>query len=121
MVTYFLNTFLGFLFAQIYDIMMRDKDSKSSPKKFNFLFFLKDNYFKIIMSLLLSFVASSIFFFNVIIEEDSRPIFEIFSLSFDLINLTAVLIGSSPELLLQILKKKYGVFQPSEVDGYERN
>ena len=111
---YLINTFLGFLIAQIYDIMKRDKWSKDSPKNFDLWFFIKDNWQKTTCSLALSVVIS------LAIHLNWGEVLDLFGTDWKLNNLVYLAVGAAPELVLQWAKKKYGFLQPNEVSGYER-
>jgi hypothetical protein len=112
---FLINTILGFVLAQLIDVLNRDKASKNSPQKFDLLFFLKDNRFKIIVSLLLSFSLSLAVWLN--IENVAKLIGKDWTIINDLVYLA---IGFAPELILQWIKKKYGFLQPKNVDEYIR-
>ena len=113
--TFLLNTILGFLIAQLSDIMLRDKASEASPKKFNIRFFLKDTWRKITLSLLLALLLS------VVTHLNSGDISSLLGQDWQNINgWVYVLIGFAPEMVLQKLKKKYGFLQPSKVDNFNR-
>lgn len=59
------NTFIGFFIAQLLDILKRNKKSEASPNSFKLMFFLKDTWQKIVLSLLLSFSLSLALYLNV--------------------------------------------------------
>ena len=102
---FLINTFLGFLIAQIYDILFREK-SESNPEKFDLVFFLKDTYQKIVLSLFLSLSISILIYLN------DWDIISIFGEKIDFLkNMEYALIGFAPELVLQWVRKKYGVLQ----------
>lgn len=113
--TFLINTFLGFAIAQIADILNRDKASDSSPIKFDVWFFIKDTWLKILLSLLLSTAISLLVFMNA--GDFSSVIGDQWLFAG---NIIYALIGFAPELLLQKLKKKYGVLQPKEVGDFTR-
>lgn len=108
---YLLNILIGFLTAQLIDIFRRNKDSENSPEKFNFIFFLKDNWQKILVSLLLSVSVGSFIELNQI---DVKPFLDFFGLNLT-IEMFYFALGFSPEILLQILKNWTGFLQPKEV------
>lgn len=115
---YLINILLGFAIAQLIDIMKRNRESDSSPIKFNIVFFLKDNWQKILVSLLLSCGIGTFINLN---EIDPTPFLEKFNISLTL-EMVYFIIGFCPELILQQLKKIYGIFQPkSEIEGYKRS
>jgi len=111
---FLLNTFLGFLLAQLWDILNRQKHSPTSPRAFSLYFFFADSWLKITVSLLLSFTISLITHLN----WDS--ILAILGADFVLNSLVYVVIGAAPEFILQQFKKRWGVLQPPKVGGYNR-
>lgn len=116
---YILAIVTGFLIIQLSDILGRSKESEASPVKFNLVFFLKDTWQKLLLSLLLSFSIGLMIHQSVIIEDEVNS-YELFGLKFDLLYLLYFVIGAVPEYILQILKKKYSFLQPDKVDGFER-
>lgn len=112
---YLINTFLGFLIAQLYDVLKRSKTSDASPQKFDLVFFLKDTWQKILVSLLLSFTLSIFLHLNIV--NLSELIGKDWTGANDLLY---GVIGFAPEIALQWLKKKYGFLQPTEVDEFQR-
>lgn len=113
--TFLINTLLGFLIAQISDILRRDKESTASPLKFNIWFFLKDTWQKILLSLMLSCAISALVWMNA--GDFTKVLGEQWALAG---NLVYAFIGFMPEIALQVLKKKYGFTQPKVVEGYSR-
>lgn len=112
---FLLNTFLAFLVAQLFDVLTRDKTSQASPRKFDIVFFFKDTWQKLLVSLLLSFSISLIVFLNI---DDANGLF---GTQWQTANdLVYCLIGFAPERLLQFFKKKYSFLQPDQVDDFKR-
>lgn len=111
---YLINTFLGFLIAQIYDILKRKKQGENSPKPFDVVFFVKDTWQKIALSLLLSVGIS------VAIHLNWGEVLDLFGTDWKLNNLVYLAVGAVPELVLQYVKKKYGFLQPENVEGFKR-
>lgn len=109
---YLLNILIGFFVAQLIDIFRRNRNSENSPQKFNFLFFLKDNWQKILVSVLLSVSVGTFIELNGI---DVKPFLDGLG-----INITDemfyFILGFSPEIILQILKNTIGFLQPKEVE-----
>lgn len=105
---FLINTFLGFLIAQIADVLKRNKESDSTPVKFDVIFFIKDNLPKIILSLLLSFSISYLVYLNV--EDFGKLLGQEWSV---LNNIVYAVIGFAPEIVLQWLKSKYNFLQPN--------
>ncbi|AEV34166.1 hypothetical protein Oweho_3215 [Owenweeksia hongkongensis DSM 17368] len=111
---YLVNTLLGFLIAQIYDILKRNKDSEASPEKFNLVFFLQDTWKKILMSLALSIAIS------IAIHLNWDNAVSLFSGEVTLNDLIYLVVGAVPELVLQWAKRKGGFLQSSTVQDYDR-
>lgn len=106
MLLFLYNTLLGFIIGQAQDILTRNKDSKTTPEKINLVFFLKDTWQKILVSLTFSLGLSTLLYLNGwdldFISEQWRvwPMIEY------------AIIGYAPELFFQLLKKRYGFLQP---------
>lgn len=94
---------------QISDILRRDKESSNSPRKFNFIFFIKDSWFKIVLSLLLSISIT------IIVKLNLEDFYSVFSEESIYGKLIYVAIGAVPEFILQRVKKKFGFTQPTVV------
>src|SRR5690606_5889639 len=103
---FLLNTFLGFFIAQIYDVLTRDKNSINTPDKFNLLFFLKDTWQKIVLSLFLSLSISVLVWLNV--GDFAKLIGQEWGA---LNNIVYAIIGFAPEIVLQFIRKRLGVLQ----------
>lgn len=95
---------------QVADVLRRDRESKSSPQGFHVMFFIKDNWMKVVLSLILSVCISVVVRLNL---ADVHSAFSGDSLYGDLIY---VLIGAVPEWVLQRVKKKFGITQPGQVN-----
>lgn len=113
--TFLINTFLGFLIAQVSDILMRNKRSDASPEKFSLKFFFQDTWLKITISLLLSISMSLLVWLNI---EDFASIFGKEWTTVN--NIVYAVIGFAPEKVLQWMKKKYGFLQPEKVGEHIR-
>jgi len=114
--SFIINILLGFFIGQLIDISTRNKQSETSPVKFNIVFFLKDNWLKITVSLLLSISIGVFIYYN---EIDISSMIE--GIGFNVHSgIIFFLIGFCPEIILQIAKHKYGFLQPKEVDGFQR-
>lgn len=112
---FLINTFIGFIIAQIWDVFRRNKYSNASPEKFSWSFFWKDNSVKIIVSLVLSFALSTAVYLNV--GDFAKLIGSEFE---QLNNIVYLLLGFAPERMLQLAKKRFGFLQPEEVEGHTR-
>lgn len=109
---FLINTFLGLLIVQLYDVFTRQRKSANTPSKFSFSFFIKDNWRKMVVSLLLSLTTSTAVFLNL------EAFCSFLHISTDMKDVIFVVIGASPEFILQKFKKKFGVLQPNNVNGY---
>lgn len=96
---YIINTLLGFLIFQIYGLLTREKNGK-----FNLIFFLKDTWVKIVLSLSLSITLAVATHYNYI------EVFKLFGSDMQQVNgLIYLIIGAVPEVVLQIVRKRFGV------------
>jgi hypothetical protein len=105
---FLLNTFLGFFIAQFLDIMKRDREN--NKKKFDLIYFLKDTWLKIVISLLLSMSLSSLLYVN---GWDISTVFEEGDFFMTFKNMEYALIGFAPEAILQYYRNKYGFLKPN--------
>lgn len=100
---YIVNTLLGFLIFQIYGLLTREKNGK-----FNIIFFLKDTWVKIVLSLSLSIALAVATHYNYI------EVFKLFGSDLQQVNgLIYLIIGAVPEVVLQIVRKRFGVLYGS--------
>lgn len=96
---YIVNTLLGFLIFQIYGLLTREKNGK-----FNLIFFIKDTWVKIVLSLSLSITLAIATHYNYI------DVFKLFGSDAQQVNgLIYLIIGAVPEVVLQVLRKRFGV------------
>lgn len=101
---YLINTLLGFAIAQLIAVINRDKESFKNPVGFNLWFFIKDTWFKILLSLLLSFTLS------ITVHLNFGDFARIFNSDIEVVNnLIYLVIGFAPEKLLQWVRKKYNI------------
>lgn len=101
--TFLVNTLLGFLIFQIYGLLTREKNGK-----FDIIFFLKDTWQKIVLSLLLSLGLALATHYNYI------DVFKLFGSDAQQVNgLIYLIIGAVPEVVLQIIRKRFGVLYSS--------
>lgn len=114
---FLVNIILGFLAAQLIEISTRNKQSEKSPTRFNIKFFLKDNYLKIITSLLISLTFGFFIHYNQI---EITKLGEFIDLELPQY-VYYFLIGFAPEIVLQILKNKMGLLQPKEITIEEKD
>lgn len=108
---FLLNTFLGFLAAQLYDVFTRDKNSINTPEKFDLIFFIKDTWQKIVVSLFLSVTLSLLVWLNV--EDFAMLLGKDWTV---LNNLVYAFIGFAPEVALQFIRKRYGLLRSNRKD-----
>lgn len=112
---FLLNTLIGFLISQILDVLARNRATPSSPFRFSFAFFWKDSWRKIVVSLSLSLTLSTAVFLNwsdvssLLGFKDSHEQFIYMGL------------GTMPENILQVLKRRFGLLQPPSVSGFKRD
>lgn len=100
---FILNTLLGFLIFQIYGLLTREKNGK-----FNLIFFLKDTWVKIVLSLSLSITLAIATHYNYI------EVFKLFGSDLQQVNgLIYLIIGAVPEVVLQVVRKRFGVLYSS--------
>lgn len=101
--------------ALAFDMLKRDRKSEFSPKKFDPLFFLKDNVNRLILSFMLSGLCAVGFW---LIAPDVAKI-----ANQDLTSLGSVvyaLIGAAPDMVISYAKRKTDFLRPEKVDGYQR-
>tara|TARA_R110000822_G_scaffold123489_7_gene257917 strand:+ start:461 stop:817 length:357 start_codon:yes stop_codon:yes gene_type:complete len=108
-------TVVCYLAALAFDMLKRDRKSEFSPKKFDPMFFLKDNVNRLILSFLLSALCAIGFW---LIAPDVAKIADQ-----DITSLGSVvyaLIGAAPDLVISYAKRKTDFLRPENVDGYKR-
>ena len=106
---FLLNTFLGFLIAQVANVLRRERLSEDSPIHFNLLYFLKDTWLKIVLSLILAFALSIVVWINV--GDFAKLLGQQWQ---ELNNIAYVVIGIAPEFVLQYFRNKYGFLKPTK-------
>lgn len=103
---YLINTLLGFFIAQIATILTRNKASNRTPQKLDLVFFIKDTWRKLVLSLLLSVLLSVTLHFN------WSGVLELFSKQWQINELIYLAIGAAPEGVLFLLWKKFDFLKP---------
>lgn len=113
---YLIVSILAFLLALAWDLRNRNRNSSSSPKRFNLWFYIKDNYERFGLSLAVSIIAS------VLVKMMTKDIgVALHGQEWDEINmLVYAAIGGAPDLVFSFLKRKYNMFQPDKVNGFDR-
>src|SRR5690606_9587001 len=105
---FIINTLLGFLIFQIYGLLTREKNGK-----FNLIFFIKDTWVKIVLSLSLSVTLAVATHYNYI------EVFKLFGSDLQQVNgLIDLIIGAVPELVLQVVRKRFCVLYSKENTTY---
>lgn len=107
-------TVIAFFLALLWDIKKRDKDSQFSPKRFDPIFYIKDNWARLLMSLIFSTLLAVLFW---LVSPD------VFDIDQELSKwgiLVYILIGAAPDLVIAYAKRKTKFLRPNEVDGYIR-
>lgn len=108
-------TVIAYLLALFWDILQRDKNSRNSPKRFDLIFFLKDNVIRLVFSLLFSCLFALLFW---IVSPEVADMDNEFTKWGTIIY---IVIGAAPDLLVSYLKRKSNKFlRVNEVDGYAR-
>lgn len=110
-------TFLGFFIAQVINIQERSRKSSGSPENFNILFFLKDTWQKLLLSLALSFSLAYAFSLVAIVEEQDAQLIDLGSIKLSIkpLDVVYLAIGAIPEFLIQYLRNKFGFTKPETV------
>lgn len=103
----FVNVIIGIILGNMAHVAVKDPTSAASPTKFNVLFFIKDNYIKIIHSLA---IACGL---NLALQLNIHEIEA--ALGFKWYNIYAIGLGLFPDATLSYLKNKFGWMQPKKV------
>jgi amino acid transporter len=108
-------TIVCYFAALWYDILKRDKDSQKSPRRFDLVFFLKDNVNRLIFSFLLSITCAVVFW---LIAPDVAKVAnqDITSLG----SIIYAIIGGAPDLIISYAKRKTNFLKQESVDGFKR-
>lgn len=107
---YLINTGLGFFIAQIVAILKRNKTSGRTPEKLDPLFYLKDTWRKILLSLVLSTLLSITLHYN------WNGFIELFDKQWKINELIYLAIGAAPEGLLILLWNKFDFLKPKTIN-----
>ena len=107
MLTSFINVIIGIILGNVAHVAVKDPTSAASPTKFNLLFFVKDNWIKILHSLVIAGLLNLALQINIHEIEGA--------LGFKWYNIYAIGIGFCPDAFLSFMKNKFGWMQPSKV------
>jgi len=114
-----LITLIAYILSVIYDLLKRDKNSLGSPVKFNPIFYVKDNYQRIILSLLFSMLLAVLFWML-------KP--QLFNMDSELATWGIVvyaIIGAAPDMVIAYAKRKTSFLRQKQVEMkdeiYKRN
>lgn len=105
--TSYINVIIGIILGNLAHVAVKDPTSAASPTKFNFLFFVKDNWIKILHSLAIACGLNLALQLNVHEIEAA--------LGFKWYNIYAIGLGLFPDATLSFLKNKFGWMQPKIV------
>ena len=103
-------TLIAYILSVIYDLLKRDKNSLGSPIKFSPIFYLKDNYQRIILSLLFSMLLAVLFWML-------EP--QLFALDSELSAWGVIMyaiIGAAPDMVIAYAKRKTSFLRPETVE-----
>lgn len=104
-----LITVLAFVVALLWDLKTRDKNSLKSPKKFSPLFYLKDNWQRLVTSLLFSVLVAVLFYLV------SPDVFKVDDVLMKWETLVYIVIGAAPDLVVGYAKRKTSFLKPDQV------
>lgn len=96
---------VGWFIVQVYGIQ---KGIAKSKDDFNILFFLKDTWLKILTALVLSFGIGAGFYLTIV---PGVFLYQWGDISFNVINLIYLAIGSIPEFILQKIRKRFRILK----------
>ena len=103
-------TLIAYILSVIYDLLKRDKNSLGSPTKFSPIFYLKDNYQRIILSLLFSMLLAVLFWML-------KP--QLFAMDSELSAWGVIMytiIGAAPDMVIAYAKRKTSFLRPDKVE-----
>lgn len=107
MTTSFINVIIGIVLGNIGHVAIKDPTSSASPTKFSMLFFLKDNWVKLVHSLVIACLL------NVALQVNLKELEA--ALGFKWYNIYAIGIGLFPDATLSFFKNRFGWMQPNVV------
>ena len=105
-----LITLIAYILSVIYDLLKRDKNSLGSPTKFSPIFYLKDNYQRIILSLMFSMLLAVLFWML-------KP--QLFNMDSELATwgiIVYAIIGAAPDMVIAYAKRKTSFLRPDTVE-----
>lgn len=103
----FINVIIGIILGNIAHTAVKDPTSAASPTKFSLLFWIKDNYIKVLHSLT---IAAGL---NLALQLNLHEVEG--ALGFKWYNIYAVGLGLFPDATLSFMKNKFGWLQPKNV------
>lgn len=116
MIASFITVFIGIVLGNIGHTAVKDPTSAASPTKFSPLFWIKDNWLKVVHSIVIAFSI------NLALQLSIKELEA--ALGFKWYNLYGLAIGLCPDAVLSYLKNKFGFLQPKRVkmknQTYER-
>lgn len=107
-------TVIAYFLALLWDLKKRDKESESSPKRFDIVFYLKDNVWRLIISLFFSTLLALLFW--MVFPEFAKVDEELTAYGI----LVYIVIGAAPDLVVAYAKRKSNFLRVEEVEGYKR-
>ncbi len=113
----YINVIIGFILANIIQILNRNPNSENTPVKFDLKFFFLDSWQKLLVSL---FAAMLLNYLCLLYYEDFAQHIKLVELPKQYSEWMAIVIGAMIDTILQIIRKQLGVFQPTNVMGNYR-
>ena len=104
-------TFFGFFISNLGFVFTRQRKSSRSPVKFDIVFFIRDNWQKMLVSMIMSF-SLTIGFWKFMPDIIQGTEFKLWY---------AVAIGAVPDVWLNIMKNSFGLFKPQTVEDSKGN
>ena len=102
----FIYLALGLLLSNLGDVLTRNRESHTTPVKFNFMFWIRDNFIKVIHSVIIAVLL------NIACNIDVAQTSHI--LTFEWKPIYSIGIGLFPDAVLSLLKNKLGWMQPKK-------
>jgi hypothetical protein len=96
-----LNILLGFALSNLILVQLRNKESSRTPYHFSLLFYLRDTWAKMLVSLLISFSIAYLIILNNVAELNW---------------VIWVTIGGSSDAAIEVFRKLTGITMPKEIE-----